>query len=271
MPAFASYDGTQLWYDCLGEGPPLVCLAGGPGADGRSLGDLGGLTSARTLVRLDARAAGRSAVPTDRATCAFTEQAHDIDELRRFLGLDRVDVLAHSAGALTAQEFAARFTDRLRRLVLVAPAGRVAREVDEVEVAEIRGAQTRQPWHAALEDEVHRTAAHWYGGWSPAVQQHFELDESLPEPPSWLRAAFYVGAADGRPARLAAVPTPVLVLAGESDGVAGTGPAERVAAVYPEGRLATLPDCGHWPWVNHPELFRALVEEFLAAGTHSSE
>ena len=31
VPSFASYDGTEIGYRVLGDGPPLVCLPGGPG------------------------------------------------------------------------------------------------------------------------------------------------------------------------------------------------------------------------------------------------
>ena len=43
MRRFASYDGTELGYRVLGDGPPLVCLPGGPGRATEYLGDLGGL------------------------------------------------------------------------------------------------------------------------------------------------------------------------------------------------------------------------------------
>ena len=125
MPFYSSYDGTRLWYEIVGAGQPLICLGGGPGGDGRELEDLGGLTRNRTLVLLDGRAIGRSATPADRDTCTFTARSRDVAELRRHLGLDRIDVLAHSSGALTAQEYAVRHSGQLGKLVLVAPAGRV--------------------------------------------------------------------------------------------------------------------------------------------------
>jgi pimeloyl-ACP methyl ester carboxylesterase len=52
MSSFASYDGTEISYRVLGDGPPLVCLPGGPGRAAGYLGDLGGLGASRQLVLL---------------------------------------------------------------------------------------------------------------------------------------------------------------------------------------------------------------------------
>lgn len=238
MPDFRSYDSTRLWYRTLGSGPPLVCLAGGPGADARTLGDLGGITARRTLILLDARAAGRSDIPADRDSCAFTRQADDVAALCRHLGLDRPDLLAHSAGTLTAQAYAARHGTG--HLALVAPAGRLARERDQDEVAAIRatGIRTSEP------------------------------DESdYSDPPSWLRDAFYGGATTSgasRSARLAAVTCPVLVIAGAADDISGTAPAHLVAAACPNARAEILPGCGHFPWMDAPTTFRTTVLHFLS-------
>jgi len=55
MRRFASYDGTELGYRVVGDGPPLVCLPGGPGRAAQYLGDLGGLGRSRRLILLDSR------------------------------------------------------------------------------------------------------------------------------------------------------------------------------------------------------------------------
>lgn len=273
MPYFASYDGTRLFYSVTGSGPALVCLAGGPGADVRDLGDLGGLDGSRTLVLLDARAAGRSEVPVDRASCAFPEQALDLEELRRHLGMERLDLLAHSAGTLTAQAFAASHPERLGRLVLVTPAGLIARARDEAEVAAIQERRAREPASAQAREAG---ALPWsYGAWSERARMHHEAGNGYPEPPSWLRDAFYVPAASEAAAavevaRRAAVLSPVLVVAGAMDGVAGTAPARLVASCYPNGRLEVLSGCGHWPWVDAPTEFRDLVAGFLD-GRHAAQ
>lgn len=270
MPIFTSYDGTDLWYDRSGDGPPLLVLGGGPGMDVRYLGDLGGLTTGRTLVRLDGRAAGRSAVPSDRASCSFTAQARDVDALRRHLGLGRVDVLAHSAGALTAQHHAAGFPSGTGRLVLVTPVGRASREPDAAELAAIRAGRADEPWYADAADAAAglergggdtraltaRIAPFSWGRWDDRARA--EAFRELPLAPDWLRAAFYAGSGRPRP-----VGAQVLVVAGGRDGLIGTAPARLVADCHPRARLEVLAGAGHRPWVEEPERFRELVEDFL--------
>ncbi|MET8699567.1 alpha/beta hydrolase [Kitasatospora sp. NPDC004723] len=267
MPHFTSYDGTTLFYEVTGTGPALLCLAGGPGADVRDLGSLGGLDAFRTLIMLDGRAAGRSETPADRAGCAFTAQARDLEELRGRLGIEHLDVLAHSAGTLTAQAFAADHPENTGRLVLVTPAGLVSREADEPDVAAIRARRAADPGTA---EAVAAGAEPWhYGAWSEAARRHHEAGGDWPQPPSWLREAFYVrpaseAAAATEAARRAAVRCPVLVVAGAEDGVAGVDKPRHVASCYPAGRLEVLTGSGHWPWVDEPTAFRGLVTGFLA-------
>jgi pimeloyl-ACP methyl ester carboxylesterase len=256
---FRSYDGTELFYSIYGSGPPLVCLAGGPGADVRCLGDLAGLDRHRTLILLDARAAGRSETPTDPTTCAYTEQTHDIEALCRHLDIERADLLAHSAGTLTAQEFAVRHPERLGMMVLVTPAGRTTREVDEDEVAEIRARRAGDPEDAKARAAGAKPAE--YGTWSEEARRHHAADHPLPPP--WLRGSFYGAMTPADPARQASVANPVLVLVGADDGVAGTAPGRLVATSYPDARLSVLPGCGHWPWIDAPSEFRDVVVGFL--------
>ena len=82
MPIFASYDGTEIGYRVLGDGPPLVCLPGGPGRAAEYLGDLGGVSVSRQLVLLDPRGVGLSADPADPATLRVDLLVRDVDALR---------------------------------------------------------------------------------------------------------------------------------------------------------------------------------------------
>src|SRR4051794_30014263 len=92
-------DGTRLALHLTGTGDPLVCLPGGPMLDSGYLRDLGGLAAHRAFARLDLRGTGASDVPADPASYRCDRQVADVEATRRHLGLEQLDLLAHSAGA----------------------------------------------------------------------------------------------------------------------------------------------------------------------------
>ena len=156
MSSFASYDGTEIGYQVRGDGLPLVCLPGGPGRAAGYLGDLGGLSKSRQLVLLDPRGVGISADPADPATFRVDRLVSDVETLRIHLGLDRMDLLAHSAGAFLATLYAAAYPRRLSRLVLVTPGlAAVGAEGIEEEFRTALERRAAEPWYpearAALE------------------------------------------------------------------------------------------------------------------------
>ena len=142
-------DGTRLAVHLTGSGAPLLCLPGGPMLDSGYFRDLGGLAAHRALARLDLRGTGASDAPADPASYRCDRQVADVEAVRRHLGLDRLDLLAHSAGANLAYAYAAAHPDRVARLVLVAPS---VRGLDIEITDEARSAIARlregEPWYA---------------------------------------------------------------------------------------------------------------------------
>ena len=106
METFKTPDGTLLACHRIGGGDPVVCVPGGPMQASSYLGDLGGLAARRALALLDLRGTGASAAPADPATYRCDRQVDDLEALRRHLGLDRLDLAAHSAGATIALLYA---------------------------------------------------------------------------------------------------------------------------------------------------------------------
>src|SRR5215470_15814134 len=96
---FASFDGTEIGYHVLGDGPPLICLPGGPGRASEYLGNLGGLDRDRRLIMPDTRGTALSADPADPETFRVDRLVGDVEALRAHLGLGQMDLLAHSAAA----------------------------------------------------------------------------------------------------------------------------------------------------------------------------
>lgn len=277
---FTSWDGTELAYRLAGRGRPLVCLPGGPLRAADYLGDLGGLSAYRRLVLPDNRGAGASAAPADPASCRCDRLADDVEALRVHLGLERLDLLGHSAAANTAMLYAARHPHRLERLVLLAPSLRaVGIEPADEEVLAAIQRRCGEPWYgdayAALmawdagqdtPSNRRRAARLFYGRWDDGIAAH--ADAVIVQPPPPAAAHFAVeGAFD--PARtraaLAELTTPVLVHAGEVDPAPTPRQAGELAALFPRGDLVVQPGAGHFPWLDDPAWFVAAVTRFLAA------
>lgn len=275
---FRSHDGQRLAYHAVGSGPPLLCLPGGPGRASSYLRDLGGLARTRSLVQLDLRGTGLSPFPDDPATMAFDRLADDVEALRLELGIRRVPVLAHSAGAAVAQVYAAQHPDRLAALVLVTPSGALQGAAYD-DVADIHAARADEPWYAdavAAREELNgdpidgrrelerRVRPFYYGRWDEEIAEHAHAAER--EMSSRAERAFRGTRADVEQVNraLAALEVPTLVLAGERDGITGVRSAHTVAAAIPAAETVVLPNAGHFPWVDEGEAFRATVDGFLA-------
>lgn len=280
MSSFPSYDGTVLSYTVVGQGPLLACLPGGPGRAVAYLEDLAGLSTVRSLVLLDPRATGHSEVPADPSTLRFDRQARDLEALREHLGLAALDVLAHSAGTLVVQAWASQCPDRVGRLVLVTPSGRLQGSERE-DVPMIRELFSDQPWYAealeaaqALPDAPpsqrsgleRATRPFMYGRWDDRTQAHAATADSQ----SSKRALLGFGQGledldvDALVEGLREVTAPVLVVGGERDALTGLESVLAVAGAFPTARHAVVPGAGHFPWVDEPAAFRAVVDPFLA-------
>ncbi|MFF4505276.1 alpha/beta fold hydrolase [Streptomyces sp. NPDC001401] len=279
MPAFSAYDGTKLAYHVFGEdGPPVICLPGGPMQASAYLGELGGLSAHRRLITLDLRGTGESETPQDPATYRCDRLVDDVEALREHLGLDGMDLLGHSAGTNPAVLYAARHPQRVDRLALITPspaaAGITVPAQVRLETARLR---RDEPWFpeafAALESitagratagswEV--IAPFWYGSWDAVARAHHAAGA---EQRNQEAAAVFgaEGAFDPGSTRaaLARFEAPVLVLAGEVDLNSPAPAVAELAGLFPKAELVVQPGAGHFPWLDDPDRFVATAAGFL--------
>ncbi|MGX1885883.1 alpha/beta fold hydrolase [Streptomyces sp. NPDC055287] len=278
MPTFCAHDGTELAYHVFGDGPPVVCLPGGPMQASAYLGDLGGLSARRQLVMPDLRGTGRSPAPEDAASYRCDRLVDDVEALREHLGLERMDLLAHSAGANLAALYVGRHPERVSRLALITPStmavglaitGGVRRETAQL--------RKDQPWFAAafaaLEAIVagHATDNCWqavapffYGRWDETARAHHAAEEGQRNK----EAATAFGsegafAPDATRTALGRFGAPVLLLAGEVDLQAPPPPMAEFAGLFPNAELVIQTGAGHFPWLDDPGAFVAATAAFL--------
>ena len=279
MARFASYDGTQIGYRVLGAGPPLVCLPGGPGRAGEYFGDLGGLSRSRQLIIPDTRGTGQSADASDPVSYRCDRLAGDVEALRTHIGLDRMDLLGHSAAGDLAVLYAAAHPQRVAHLILLTPGLRAIgiEETDEQwRVALARRAG--EPWYPDALAAVEKAEAgdesmenrrvympFFYGRWDDAARAHVDAgvsERSRPVRDGFGAAgAFNPAATSSEAARLAA---PVLVYAGELDASPTPATAAAAAGLFPNATVTVQPGAAHFPWLDDPAFFTAAITSFLS-------
>ena len=276
-----SGDGLRLRYEVEGpdetDGPPLICAAGGPGRAAEYLGDLGGLTATRQIVRLDTRGTGRSQAPDDPSGYAIEHLVDDLERVRVALDREQVDVLGHSAGGPTALAYAAAHPDHVRRLVLVTTFLTPPSDVEDERRA-LREVRSDEPWYAdavdAAEGMRYARAAEqqrlsrlqrpfYYGVWNERTQQHAAAADRQMSPRAEAGISAGWQALAGRAAQLTSTQVPTLVLAGAWDVITPPSGGRQLAEALPHAEFAVLDRVGHFPWVDGPERFSAAVDAFL--------
>jgi pimeloyl-ACP methyl ester carboxylesterase len=282
MPNFPSYDGTRLTYHEKGAGDPLICVPGGPFRASAYLGDIGGLAAHRRLILLDNRGTGGSEVPTDPDTYRCVHLIEDVEALRAHLGLERIDLLSHSAGAAVLTLYAARYPDRVSRMVMVAPGWRATDlEFSNEEWFAAMRRRSGEPWFedafAAMmrletgepaEEDQMVAAPLFNGRWNDAAREMTRSEAAQLNQDAI--AVFRAEGSFGDPAetrkQLTGLTAPVLLLGGDLD----PGPTPRLLREYlnwfPNGRLVIQPRAGHCPFFDDPEVFVTTVAGFLDAG-----
>jgi proline iminopeptidase len=265
--------GVELFVRRIGQGPPVVVLHGGPGADHEYLlPGFDALARGRELVYYDQRGGGRSPVARD-VPVGWREQVGDLEALREHWGFDRLTIAGYSWGGLLALLYALEHPARVGRLALVSPAPtwRAARERFEAAFA-------RRNLDPALQEERRLLRESGLREREPVAFQRriFELsvapyffDSSRARELTAFRITGRtqqevwqsLGDYDLRPRLPALRGLPALVVHGEEDPIpieAARATAELIGAEF-----QPIPRCGHVPYVEAFEQFRNAVGGFL--------
>jgi proline iminopeptidase len=124
-------DGCSLYVAEFGQGPPVIIVHGGFGAEHSYLLDaLSGLASQYHLVFYDQRGSLRSpyrvyqnggAEPCPDSLVTVSNHVTDLERLRRQVGTEKMTLVAHSMGTFLALSYLEKFPQRVDGLVLLAP------------------------------------------------------------------------------------------------------------------------------------------------------
>ena len=270
-------DGLTLSYERRGSGPLLVCHPGGPGGSAAEFRDFAGLDDTYELVLFSPRGSHGSDPADDYRLESYVA---DLEALREHLGVEQLDLLGFSHGGIVAMAYAAAFGSRIRRLLLV---DTLAVWGEEAEAAMNDGIEKRrgEPWFAeaakAIEAEqagefssvdelianVQRQAPLYFHRWegNEQIGRQLSSDFAHSEPLHQFNTVEFP-TLDLR-GELRTIEAPTLVVVGDDDMIAGPVCADAIVRELPDAQLVTIPDSGHFVYVEQPEAFRAALTEFL--------
>ncbi len=260
-------NGTQLYYEVLGEGHPLVLIPGGY-MDRRMWDDQFQVFAEHyRVIRYDVRGFGRSALPQ----IPYADR-HDLAALLNYLGVEKTYLLGLSFGGVIATDFTLEYPAMVAALVLVGTP--VSGFPIELLYTEAELEQQRARWSVFEEAIQERNI--------PAMVDAVMNDPTLvpsadyPAARQRVRANLaeysFVWVLDpvarqelDPPAyeRLAEISVPTLVAMGGEDDPRLFKDAAKFASDIAGARRATIAATHHMPNIEKPEEFNAIVLDFL--------
>ena len=278
---FTGADGQRMFFMKVGRGKnPIVLLHGGPGSNMNAVWpDLEALARKHTFLMYDQRGGGRSEIIKDATKLKASDHVRDLEALRRHFGMQRMVLVGESWGAGLAALYALEYPRRVQRLLLLGPmppsralvSQRLEKTNAQINFSK-RLAGFRRDLPSAADPialcreffEVYRKSLFL----DPEAAKR-RRGSSCDAPAEGVRNYMLVndatfdslGEYDLLP-KLQQLQMPALIVEGEQS-ITTVASARAWAQAMPAARLLLIPNSGHFPQVEQPQLFFPAVELFL--------
>jgi len=271
---YATVHGHRRAFVKVGTGPAILLLHG-LGCDHRTwLPVIDSLARHYTVIAPDLLGHGLSDKP--RADYSVGGFANGMRDLLTVLGIDKATVVGHSFGGGVAMQFAYQFPERTERLVLVGsgglgPEGSAAiRAITTTGFYRVMGLLTlpgvRHVGAAGLR-ALSRTGRKEFRDFDEVAA----IYESFEDPATRAAIRHVVRAVVDWQGQIVTMADraylteamPMLVMWGDEDRVIPISHARRAAELAPEARIEILPNSGHFPHKDHPDLFVKVLRNFV--------
>ncbi|MDE7261461.1 MAG: alpha/beta fold hydrolase, partial [Oscillospiraceae bacterium] len=121
---FVNIGGKQIWYEVYGTEfkDTLLYLHGGPGASCLDFANQAKALSEKIkVVTLDQLGVLRSEAIAENESYSMEYQVEMLEELRKFLGIEKWSILGHSYGGMLAVLYAYNYPNSIQKVILECP------------------------------------------------------------------------------------------------------------------------------------------------------
>jgi proline iminopeptidase len=268
-------EGVELRFKTIGNGPQGVVI---PAAmyleyEFEQLIDEG-----RTLIFYDPRGRGKSSKVADPKRIGMNFEITDMEAIRKNFNKDKISLIGWSYLGAMVILYADKYRDHVDRVVQVGPLP-PTQEIAAKATATPVDSETQAKLEEMKEQGIDKTdpvaycRAYWETYMSrifydPANisrfhSEYYTFSNESPENVNFLIMGIFqsIGKWDWRE-QVKALEVPVLTIHGDHDSIPMEGARTWVYSL-PNARLLVIPNAGHLPFVEDPELFYSSVDGFL--------
>jgi pimeloyl-ACP methyl ester carboxylesterase len=220
------------------------------------------------VIAIDQIGFGRSSKPI--LSYSFSLHAANTRRLLDHLGIAVTDVVTHSMGGMVGSRLASSYPDRVGRLAMI----------NQIGLTDARGSR---PWRETA--EVYRTSLArdyaeivkgmraYYVAWKPEYLKYVRIHYGWTQSGDWPRLAMiralHQQAVYGDPVvgDWPRIRAPTLVIGGDRDGANFPALARSVVDALPDAQLHLIPNVGHNPQFERPDLLFPPLVAFLKSGS----
>lgn len=264
MPT-AQINGFRMNYQLHGDsGAPLVLVHGYTGDVGDWSDQIPEFSKTHRVLVMDHRGHGDSEGPPDRSTYTIPQMADDIVAIVDHVGFESYHLIGHSMGGAVSQEIALRGAARLITLTLFGTGTdfKIGANPAVVKYMEARNKLADEQGMSAVAamSSVFPSPPH-----VPAGRRDYEKARTLRMSPhglagGWNALVNWEGTTD----RVKHITTPTLVMAGALEPAVKS--TEYMHSQIAGSTILIIPEAGHCPQFERPEIFNAAVRSHLEGG-----
>jgi proline iminopeptidase len=271
----ASINGTDIYYEVIGTGRPLMIMHGGLGLDHTYFRPwLDPLADHAQVIFFDFSGHGRSPRPQGFDGVTHATWADEADGLRRHLGHDRIVLLGHSYGGFLAMEYALRHPETLDGLILSCTGPALDHAPEAIANAQARGTDEQVNALLAGLSQPLASDRDFYLWWKTILPLYFhqytpELgDRVLSEHAIYSVAGFNHAFGQCIPSynvepEIHRITAPTLILSGDDDYILGTSQGRRIASQMPHAMHHIFAKSGHFPFAEETDEYLTTIRDWI--------